>query len=114
MFKNKIVVGLFITVVIIFLGILGLRLVPDVTTNVQKNLITIKSLAFNPKDLTIKVGEKVTWINQDFVPHNVVSDSFKSPVMMRGGTFEYTFKVKGIFEYICSIHPFMKAKIVVE
>src|SRR5205823_5043611 len=35
--------------------------------------IEIKDFHFNPQTLTVKSGEKVTWINRDEEPHTVVS-----------------------------------------
>ncbi len=39
----------------------------------KENRIEIKDFAFNPKTLTVKSGEKITWINHDDEPHTVVS-----------------------------------------
>src|SRR5438094_10411049 len=39
----------------------------------KPNRIEIKDFAFNPQTLTVKSGEKVTWINRDEEPHTVVS-----------------------------------------
>ena len=39
----------------------------------RKNSIEIKDFAFDPPVLTVKSGEKVTWINRDDEPHTVVS-----------------------------------------
>jgi plastocyanin len=33
--------------------------------------IDIKEFMFDPKDLTVAVGTKVTWVNDDQVPHTV-------------------------------------------
>src|SRR5438046_9849485 len=37
------------------------------------NQIVIKDFDFSPKTLTVKSGEKITWINRDDEPHRVVS-----------------------------------------
>jgi hypothetical protein len=39
------------------------------TTGNQQNRIEIKDFAFNPQTLTVKSGEKITWINRDEEPH---------------------------------------------
>src|SRR5438270_12076924 len=39
----------------------------------KQNRIEIKDFAFNPKTITVKAGEKITWINRDEEPHTVVS-----------------------------------------
>lgn len=39
----------------------------------SENLVEVQSLGFSPKDITVKVGESVTWINQDTESHQVNS-----------------------------------------
>ena len=79
--------------------------------------VTIKDFAFDPADVKVKTGDTVTWTNEDSVGHDVTADSFKSGEpggMGQGDTFEYTFKEAGSFDYICSVHPNMKASVTVE
>jgi plastocyanin len=80
------------------------------------NAIEIKGFAFNPKDATVKVGQKITWTNEDTTTHDVVADdgTFKSSNLGQGDTFEFTPKKAGTFSYICSIHPQMKATLTVQ
>ena len=79
------------------------------------------SFAFSPATLTIKAGTTVTWKNTTAVGHTVTSDDGKSfdsgtanPIAAQSGTFSFTFKTPGTFAYHCSIHPFMKATIIVQ
>lgn len=81
---------------------------------VEANTVTIANFAFNPNTLTVKVGTKVTWINQDSVPHRIKSDTFNSADLNQDDKFEFTFNNQGSFDYICGIHPSMTGKIVVE
>jgi plastocyanin len=80
-----------------------------------KEAVTIKSFAFNPPDIDVKVGQTVTWTNQDGFDHSVVADdgSFKSDPLGQNATFSQTFDTAGTFTYACGIHPSMKAKVVV-
>ena len=67
----------------------------------------------DPKEITVKVGQPVTWTNKDGAPHNVVSDSapngekIHSPDMANGATFTFTPSAAGTIVYECSIHPQM-------
>jgi plastocyanin len=79
------------------------------------------SFAFSPANLTIKAGTTVTWKNATMVSHTVTSDDGKSfdsgttnPIAAQSGTFSFTFTTAGTFAYHCSIHPFMKATIIVQ
>lgn len=76
----------------------------------------------NPADysvnvLTIKAGTTVTWTNDDpGVAHTVTSVDglFDSGFLNEGDSWSYTFDDPGEFEYLCSPHPWMRAKIIVE
>lgn len=79
--------------------------------------IKIDNFSFAPQTTTVTVGTEVTWINQDDIPHTVVSDdktTFKSRALDTDEKFSFTFANKGTYTYFCSIHPKMTAKIVVQ
>ena len=79
--------------------------------------IKIDNFSFNPPTITIPAGTQVTWTNQDDIPHTVVSDdktTFKSRALDTDDKFSFTFTKPGTYEYFCSIHPHMTAKIVVQ
>ena len=82
---------------------------------VAGDAVSIDNFAFAPATLTVHVGSTVTWTNKDEEPHTVVANdgSFHSPGMGSQATFSYTFAKPGTFEYVCSIHPYMHATVVV-
>lgn len=85
-------------------------------TNQGENLnaaVSIKNFAFNPKMLTVKAGTIVTWTNDDSAPHQIKSNTFNSMVLNNGQNFKFTFSAAGEYNYSCSIHPSMTAKIIV-
>ena len=75
------------------------------------------SNSYNPNPIEIKVGDTVTWINNDSSPHTVTSSSkdinFDSDVLRRDETFSFTFDRKGEYPYFCTLHPNMVGTIVV-
>jgi plastocyanin len=77
--------------------------------------IEIKDFSFQPKTITVPVSTKVVWVNKDEEPHTVAStdDVFKSKALDTDDQFSFTFDKKGTYEYFCSVHPRMTAKIVV-
>jgi plastocyanin len=85
-------------------------------TTVGKNAVTIQSFAFSPATITVKVGDSVTWTNQDSVGHSATADdnSFDTGVFSQGQSKSITFSKAGTFTYHCSVHPNMKAKVVVQ
>jgi plastocyanin len=78
--------------------------------------VTIQNFAFSPASLTVKKGESVTWTNEDSAPHQIVSDNgkFQGPSFSKGQTYSFAFNDAGTFPYHCSIHPMMKATIIVQ
>ena len=78
--------------------------------------VRIDNFTFSPDRLVVRAGETVTWINEDDIPHTVVSSSktFKSKALDTDDTYSFTFTAPGVYEYFCSLHPHMKATIVVE
>ena len=78
--------------------------------------VNISGFAFVPSTFTVSVGTTVTWTNKDSTSHTVTSNDnlFSSGTLANGATFQHTFNQKGTFQYHCSIHTFMTAKVIVE
>lgn len=81
----------------------------------QEVKIDIKEFMFGPKDLTVAVGTKVTWVNDDQIPHTVAETHklFRSAALDTDDSFSWVFDTPGEFEYFCALHPQMIGKIVV-
>jgi plastocyanin len=80
-------------------------------------VIKMKNIQFDPKAVTVKAGQKVKWVNEDTVAHDVASESgatFKSPSFGRGGSFDFTPKQAGEIKYVCTLHPGMDGTLTVE
>ena len=87
------------------------------STGAGGNKIEIKDFAFNPQTITVKSGEKVTWINRDEEPHTIVSvekQFKKSSALDTDQEFTITAGAPGTYTYFCSVHPKMTGTIVVE
>ncbi len=79
--------------------------------------VKIDNFSFSPARLTVSPGTTVKWTNRDDIPHTVVSDdktTFKSKVLDTDESFSFTFTKPGTYDYFCSVHPKMTAKIVVQ
>jgi plastocyanin len=81
--------------------------------------------AFSPREVTVKAGQTVRWVNEDNVFHTVTStDSldrlrpnglFNRSLSRRGQTFDFTFGRPGTYHYYCQPHaPFMVGTVRVE
>jgi plastocyanin len=78
--------------------------------------IKMQNIQFSPKDTTVKVGQKVTWTNDDNTDHNVTAESgadFKSKDFGNGATFSFTADKAGTINYVCTIHPGMTGTLTV-
>ena len=78
--------------------------------------IKMQNIQFSPKATTVKVGQKVSWVNDDSTDHNVTADSgadFKSKDFGNGGTFAFTADKAGTIKYECTIHPGMTGTLTV-
>ena len=79
------------------------------------------SKPYDPSPLTVKPGTSVTWTNNDSTIHTVTSGLpeqgevgtlFDSSIMSPGKTFTHIFDKTGIFDYSCTLHPFMHGQII--
>ena len=74
---------------------------------------------FSPTEVSVKVGDTVTWKNNDSAAHTVTSGSqsegpdgnFDSSLFMSGTTFSHTFDKPGEYNYFCMVHPWMTGKV---
>ena len=82
------------------------------------NVVAIRDFSFGPTALTVAIGTKVVWTNQDDDPHTVTSDAdpkvLESPALDTGDSFAFTFTKPGTYRYFCALHPHMQGIIVVQ
>jgi plastocyanin len=93
-------------------------------TAVQSDHVSIKKDAWNqntqdpfdPEAIEVSPGTSVTWINNDTFVHTVTDfkNTFDSGMIKAHGTWSYTFKDTGNFNYFCSLHPWMKGIVLVK
>ncbi len=80
------------------------------------NQVTVKDRTYSPSNITVDVGETVTWVFDDGgMAHDVVADdkSFRSP-LMTSNTFTHKFTEPGTYTYHCTPHPDMMGTVVVQ
>jgi plastocyanin len=78
--------------------------------------VIMTNRSYDPATVTVKVGDTVTWLNQDQPQHDVVADNgeFKSQLFDLGQSFSFTFTQAGTYPYHCSIHPGMVGTVIVQ
>jgi len=79
--------------------------------------VEIIDFSFGPKDVSVAVGDTITWTNADSATHTVTGkegETLKSPDLKTDDTYEVTLEAPGTFEYVCKFHPNMQGTITVE
>ncbi len=72
--------------------------------------VAIEGFAFAPRTVKVKVGDTVSWTNDDAAPHTVTAKSggdMDSGTLAQGASFEFTASEPGTISYFCAIHPSM-------
>ena len=75
---------------------------------------TIANFAFSPATITAKVGDVVSWTNNDSTAHTatVKSDgTCTTENLANGASGGIVFNTAGSYDYFCKIHPTMTGKI---
>jgi len=83
----------------------------------EAKTVVIDHFKYQPDTLTVHVGDTVEWKNLDIVPHTATAvngKNFDSGRIATGASWRFTFMRTGAYEYQCTLHPNMKAKLVVE
>lgn len=75
--------------------------------------VSIRDFAFSPGNLEVPVGATVTWRNSDSAPHDATArdGDWRTERLSKGGSDSLTFDEPGDYDYYCSIHPSMEARL---
>lgn len=77
--------------------------------------VDIRNFKFIPVELTVRPGDRIRWTNRDGAPHDAtaVGKEWNTRVLQRNESAEVTVTADMTTEYYCSIHPYMRAALVV-
>jgi len=71
--------------------------------------VNISSFTFIPHELSVSVGDSVTWTNSDSFTHTVTSNNTPAEwpelTLNPGGSGTVVFDTQGVFGYHCRLHP---------
>jgi plastocyanin len=90
---------------------------PAKTAAASATTAKIAGFAFAPKQLKVKVGQSITWTNEDSAAHTVSAQSgagFDSGAIAQGASYTWKATKPGTVSYICTIHPSMTGTITVQ
>jgi plastocyanin len=77
------------------------------------NVVAMAGLKFQPGTLTVAKGTTVVFVNDDTAPHTVTARSGGTDSGVIDPGRRFTLVAASSFDYACSIHPSMTAKLVV-
>ncbi len=79
------------------------------------HIIEIYKMKFQTKSLDVKIGDTVTWVNMDLVPHTATAKdkSWDSGRLKKGESFTLTITDETALDYFCFYHRQMKAGLVI-
>jgi plastocyanin len=81
------------------------------------HVVKIENMKFSPAVLTLRVGDRIAFRNDDLVPHTATASSagaFDSGLVKPGESWLFIAKSAGKFGYTCTFHPMMAGEIRVE
>jgi plastocyanin len=78
--------------------------------------VEIRMVAYAPREIRIRAGESVEWVNRDPIEHTVTADDggWGSEMMKEGEAYVRRFDRPGRYPYHCLPHPQMTGVVVVE
>jgi plastocyanin len=82
--------------------------------------VRIEAMRFSPETLSVAPGDEVVWENRDWVPHTATAadaadgPGFDSGPIAPGASWSLVARAGGRFAYVCTLHPTMKAQLVVQ
>jgi len=76
--------------------------------------VSIKDFAFGPATITAKVGQTITFTNQDTTDHTAtVGGTCTTGHITPGSAAGLTFSAPGTYDFACAIHPSMTGTITI-
>lgn len=77
--------------------------------------VIVEDSSYSPGNLQVPVGATVTWVNRDSAPHSATDarGAWDTGLLVTGQDAKITFGSSGTFDYYCTVHPNMRARLVV-
>lgn len=83
---------------------------PATAPGAQQHTVTISGNAYLPDPLVARVGDSVTWVNKDPIPHTVTGGPWNA-MIQPGGQFSAVLREPGTVNYECTLHPGMSGSV---
>lgn len=81
----------------------------------KTHTVAMDGTRFVPETITVEKGDRVVWVNKDPFPHTATAErAFDSGNVAPGASWSYVARESGEFAYVCTLHPGMKGRLVVQ
>ncbi len=79
----------------------------------RTHIIEIHKMAFQTIAQAIRIGDSITWLNRDIVPHTATArdKSWDSGMLRTGESFTLSINSQTMLDYFCLYHRQMQAKL---
>ena len=80
------------------------------------HVVVIEAMQFTPATVEVQTGETVVWKNRDPFPHTATAEnrSFDSASIAANHSWKLKTNKRGTFPYVFTLHPNMKATLIVK
>jgi len=76
--------------------------------------VAIRNFTYRPRALRVRRGTRVVFANRDSARHTATRrGSFDTGIIRSGRSAAVRFRRRGVYRYLCTLHPFMRGKVVV-
>jgi plastocyanin len=76
-------------------------------------VVKVHAMQFDPAELHVHPGDTITWENGDLVAHTETGAPFNG-FTDAGKSWTATAPAPGTYPYACTLHPMMKAVVIVD
>ena len=90
-------------------------------TKVSRPGCDVEDICYIPSTIVVEKGKSVTWVNEDSSFHSVTSGFYGKPTELFDSgyldpyqSYTLSFDEFGTYDYFCTLHPWMKAQVIVE
>ena len=104
-----------LTFIFLFLSCTPSGIAHSIAFDSQEHIVEISGFGFSPRNLEVRSGDVVKWVNKDNRPHQlmaIVEPGWRSRILRRGDSF-VQFIGKTIY-YVCGLYSNMRGKIIVK
>ena len=93
----------------------GARTAAPAEAPMERVRLAVRDNFYYPAELTVPVGTQVAWLNEGSNPHTVTFTGVRdSGTIAPGGRWAAIFAIAGTLDYMCTIHPEMRGRLIVD